>query len=176
MRNLHKLPTLIPQNKMRPVFGLLIFALAVVITIELTPPPGSPTPAGLPNPIVSAPSTVAENIKLASKDWKNYKGCDDTCLSRCLEKPKDFDMKCSVLFSNATLVKSPTADICRKTDVVRDCKYQCLCACKRCGFCKQELFNGCSDAKMPRECINNVLDQFEVFTKEVLGAFKATSE
>ena len=113
-------------------------------------------------PIASAPvasvAHVAESVKLASKDWQNYKGCDDTCLALCLENPTGYDSKCSVLFSNNTLVNIPSMDTCKKAEVVQSCSYQCQCACKRCGFCKQELVNSCEDDKNPHECFDNVID------------------
>ena len=139
---------------MKAVFACGFLFVAVVLAQETT----TPTPVAAVAPVVSV-SVVAESVKLASKDWRNYKGCDDTCLSLCVEKPTDFDMKCSVLFSNATLVNSPPAATCSKADVVRDCTYQCLCACKRCGFCKQELVNSCSEDKNSHDCLDNVLDQ-----------------
>ena len=116
-----------------------------------------PAPGGVASPVVHA-GAVAESIKLASKDWRNYKGCDDTCLTLCLENPTGYDATCSVLFSNNTLVNRPAIDTCKKADLVRDCTYQCSCACKRCSFCKQELVNSCSDDKNPLECLDHVLD------------------
>jgi hypothetical protein len=107
---------------------------------------------------VAASAAVAETVKLASKDWRNYKGCDDTCLTLCLEKPADYESKCSVLFSNNTLVNTPSIDTCKKAEVIRDCTYQCSCACKRCSFCKQELVNSCSEDKNPLECFDHVID------------------
>ena len=129
--------------------GLLLAAIAMAQ--ETT------TPAAVAAPVVQV-AAVAESIKLASKDWRNYKGCDDTCLSLCLENPTGYDAKCSVLFSNNTLVNSPAIATCKKGDLVRDCTFQCSCACKRCSFCKQELVNSCSDDKDPHECFDNVLD------------------
>lgn len=152
---------------MKFLIGFMVLAMAFAedIPAPVTPAPVAPAvsvpPVGgthVAAPVASV-LTVAENVKLASKDWRNYKGCDDTCLSLCVEKPTDFDMKCSVLFSNATLVNSPPAATCRKADVVRDCTYQCLCACKRCGFCKQELVNSCSEDKNLHECLDHVIDQ-----------------
>jgi hypothetical protein len=115
-----------------------------------------------PAPVVAVPvasvSVVAESVKLASKDWRNYKGCDDTCFSLCLENPTGYESKCSILFSNNTLVNIPSNDSCRKPEIIQACSYQCQCACKRCGFCKQELVNSCADDKDPQECFENVID------------------
>jgi hypothetical protein len=69
-------------------------------------------------------NVVAESIKLASMEWRNYKGCDDTCLALCLDNPTGFDTKCSVLFSNKTPAKTPTVDSCKKPELIRDCTYQ----------------------------------------------------
>jgi hypothetical protein len=117
----------------------------------------STTPAGVAAP-VAASAQVAESVKLASKDWRNYKGCDDTCLSLCLENPTGYDNKCSVLFSNNTLANKPSSDNCKKPELIRDCTYQCTCACKRCSFCKQELVNSCEADKDPHQCLDHVLD------------------
>ena len=117
--------------------GLLL--ASIVLAQDSTEPPAPAVVA----PVVQV-AAVAESVKLASKDWRNYKGCDDTCLSLCLENPEGYDTKCSVLFSNNTLVNTPSSASCRKSQVVQDCTYQCLCACKRCGFCKQELVNSCA--------------------------------
>jgi hypothetical protein len=128
------------------------FLFAVVTSAQETT-----TPAAVAAPVAQV-SAVAESVKLASKDWRNYKGCDDTCLTLCLEKPTDYDSKCSVLFSNNTLVNTPSIDTCKKAEVIRDCTYQCSCACKRCSFCKQELVNSCSEDKNPLECFDHVID------------------
>ena len=105
------------------------------------------------------PAANAESAKLASKEWRHYKGCEDTCFSLCLAKPTDFDTKCSVLFSNTTLVDIPTTDSCKKADVIRDCTAQCQCSCKRCGFCKQEMVNKCADSIDNNMCLDNVLNE-----------------
>ncbi len=120
---------------------------------------GTTTPAPVVAVPVASVSVVAESVKLASKDWRNYKGCDDTCLSLCLENPTSYESKCSILFSNNTLVNIPSSDSCRKPEVIQSCSYQCQCACKRCGFCKQELVNSCADDKDPHECFENVIDE-----------------
>ena len=132
--------------------GLLL--ASIVLAQDSTEPPAPAVVA----PVVQV-AAVAESVKLASKDWRNYKGCDDTCLSLCLENPEGYDTKGSVLFSNNTLVNTPSSASCRKSQVVQDCTYQCLCACKRCGFCKQELVNSCADDKDPNDCFDNVLDE-----------------
>ena len=137
--------------KMMKLLVATCLLAAVVICQETT------TPAGVAAPVANV-AAVAESVKLASKDWRNYKGCDDTCLSLCLANPTGYDSKCSGLFSNTTLVNTPAIDTCKKADLVRDCTYQCSCACKRCAFCKQELVNSCSDDKNPQECFDNVLD------------------
>ena len=139
---------------MKAVIACGILFATVVLAQETT----TPAPVAAVAPVVSV-SVVAESVKLASKDWRNYKGCDDTCLSLCLEKPTDFDSKCSVLFSNNTLVNTPSRDSCKAASVVQDCSYQCLCACKRCGFCKQELVNSCADDADHNECFDNVIDE-----------------
>ena len=107
---------------------------------------------------VASSAHVAESVKLASKDWQNYKGCDDTCLALCLENPTSYDSKCSVLFSNNTIAKTPDSDTCKKPEVIQSCFYQCQCACKRCAFCKQDLVNACDEDKNPHECFDHVLD------------------
>jgi len=76
---------------------------------------GSVTPA--PTVSTTVPSLVVENAKLSSKDWVHYKGCDDTCLSLCLENPTGYDTKCSVLFSNSTKTVHPTSETCAKIQV-----------------------------------------------------------
>ena len=138
---------------MRFIVGALI--LGVVVAQAPPPVPGAP---GVVAPVILV-SAVVESTKLASKEWRNYKGCDDTCLSLCLVNPADFDSKCSVLFSNATVIKAPPMEICKKASVVQDCTYQCSCACKRCSFCKQDLVNACEDSKNPKECLDHVIDQ-----------------
>ena len=138
-----------------PAIGLLMLAVAVAVAqnpVTLTPDSSLPTTVG-------ATSTTTERVRKVSKYWKNYKGCDDTCLSLCLEKPTDFDMKCSVLYSNATMVNSPPISTCKKVEVVRNCRHQCLCACKRCGFCKQGLVNSCPEDRNARECADHALNQ-----------------
>lgn len=110
-------------------------------------------------PVTTTPAPIqVEREKLASKDWRNYRGCEDTCFSLCLEKPNDFDSKCSTLFSNNTLVNVPTTDSCKAATTIQDCTYKCLCACKRCSFCKQDLVNACNDDVNPVECFEDVLD------------------
>jgi hypothetical protein len=138
-----------------PAVGLLMLAVAVAVAEN----PGTPTPGGTSLTTFRATSTTTERVKHVSKYWKNYKGCDNTCLSLCLEKPTDFDMKCSVLYSNATLVNSPPISTCKKVEVVRNCRHQCLCACKRCGFCKQGLVNSCPEDRNAHECADHALYQ-----------------
>ena len=150
--------------------GALILAVAMAQDPPLPVPAPAPAPALLPvlanvvAPVIQV-TQVAENTKLASKEWKNYKGCDDTCLSLCLENPTGYDSKCSVLFSNATIVKSPSSDNCRKASAIQDCTYQCSCACKRCSFCKQDLISSCEADKNPHDCLDHVLDQIILTAK-----------
>ena len=141
-----------------------LFMASVVLAQEptTTPAPVEAVPLAVP---VASVAVVAESVKLASKDWRNYKGCDDTCFSLCLENPTGYQSKCSVLFSNNTLVNTPSNDSCKKAEVIRDCSYQCLCACKRCGFCKQELVNSCADDADPNECFDNVIDEIIIKNK-----------
>lgn len=109
--------------------------------------------------VTTTPAPIqVEREKLASKDWRHYRGCEDTCFSLCLEKPKEFDSKCSTLFSNNTLVNAPLADSCKSAETIQGCTYQCLCACKRCAFCKQDLVNACAEDTHPVECFDNVLE------------------
>ena len=143
---------------MKTIACVFLFA-AVVLAEDTTLPPPAPV---VVVPVASV-SVVAESVKLASKDWRNYKGCDDTCLSLCLENPTGYESKCSVLFSNNTLVNTPSSDSCKKASVIQECTYQCLCACKRCGFCKQELVNSCADDADHNECFDNVID--DIITK-----------
>jgi hypothetical protein len=138
------------MNKLIIACGFM-FAAVVLAADETT------TPASVAAPVAPL-AQVAESVKLASKDWRNYKGCDDTCLSLCLENPTGYESKCSVLFSNNTLVNIPSMDTCKKAEIVQACSYQCQCACKRCGFCKQELVNACDEDKNPHECFDHVLD------------------
>ena len=138
---------------MKAVLACGLLFVAVTMAQETTLPP----------PVVAVPvasvAVVAESIKLASKDWRNYKGCDDTCFSLCLENPTGFESKCSVLFSNNTLVNTPSQDSCKKPEIISACNYQCQCACKRCGFCKQELVNSCEGNNAdPHECLDHVLE------------------
>ncbi len=116
--------------------------------------------ASTPAPVGSTtvPTHVVENVKLSSKDWIHYKGCDDTCLSLCLDNPAGFDSKCSILFSNNTKTVHPTSESCTKPQVIRDCTDQCRCNCKRCSFCKQDLINSCEADKNPHECFDHVID------------------
>jgi hypothetical protein len=114
----------------------------------------------------STPSPIqVEHQKLSSKDWRSYRGCDDTCFSLCLEKPTDFDSKCSTLFSNNTIVKSPSSDNCKSVETIQGCTSQCTCACKRCAFCKQDLVNACEDDLHPATCFENVLESILVNNK-----------
>ena len=64
------------------------FLASVVLGQETTTPP----PAVAVAPVASV-AVVAESVKLASKDWRNYKGCDDTCFSLCLENPTGLAIK-----------------------------------------------------------------------------------
>ena len=141
------------HRKMMKALVCGFFLASVVLGQETTTPP----PAAVVAPVASV-AVVAESVKLASKDWRNYKGCDDTCFSLCLENPTGYESKCSVLFSNNTLVNIPSQDSCKKADVISACSYQCQCACKRCGFCKQELVNSCADNADPHECFDHVID------------------
>ncbi len=149
---------------MKFIIGTLILAVALAQDPSPPPPVIVPVPMEVATPVVQV-SVLAENVKLASKEWKNYKGCDDTCLALCLEDPAGYDSKCSVLFSNNTLTKTPKSDSCKKASVIQDCTYQCSCACKRCSFCKQELVNSCADDKNHNECIDQVIDQIIVSNK-----------
>ncbi len=36
--------------------------------------------------------------------------------------------------------------------------FQCLCACKRCSFCKQDLIRACPDNQDDADCFDNVLN------------------
>jgi hypothetical protein len=144
-----------------------LFCASATLGQDPTTPAGVPTTTAAGGPVTTTPANAgvvapvvhAENVKLASKDWRNYKGCEDTCFSLCLEKPTEYNSKCSVLFSNATLVNIPATDSCKKADIIRDCTYQCQCACKRCGFCKQELVNKCADNMDHTLCFDNVLTE-----------------
>ena len=120
-------------------------------------------PAVVGVPVASA-AHVAESVMLASKHWRNYKGCDDTSFSLCLENPSSYETKCSVLFSNNTLVNIPSQDSCKKAEVISACSYQCQCACKRCEFCKQDLVNSCEDNVDPNDC----LDHAKIYPPTVL--------
>ena len=145
-----------------------LFFVSVTLGQETTTLAGVP-PSTAPSSPVAVPvvhvAAVVESVKLATKDWRNYKGCEDTCFSLCLENPTSYDNKCSVLFSNNTLVNTPNSESCRKSDVIRDCTYQCQCSCKRCGFCKQELVNSCADNADPGVCFNRVLDDIILHNK-----------
>ena len=87
----------------------------VSTTAAAVPAPGVTTPT--PGVSTTVPPAVLENVKLSSKGWLHYKGCDDTCLSLCLENPTSFDSKCSVLFSNNTMTVHPTSESCTKPKV-----------------------------------------------------------
>lgn len=115
---------------------------------------------------VSTPSHAqVEHETLSSKDWRSYKGCEDTCFALCLEKPTDFDTKCSTLFNNNTVVNSPSTDSCKSAETIQACTSQCLCACKRCSFCKQDLVNACDEDVHPATCFENVLENILVNNK-----------
>jgi len=55
--------------------GLLLAAVAIAQDTT------TPAPAVVA-PVVQI-AAVAESVKLASKDWRNYKGCDDTSNGKC---------------------------------------------------------------------------------------------
>lgn len=108
---------------------------------------------------VVTPSPIqAEREKLASKDWRHYRGCEDTCFSLCLENPTGFDSKCSTLFSNNTIASVPKAESCKSPEAIQSCTYQCSCSCKRCSFCKQDLAIACADDLHPADCLDHVID------------------
>ena len=60
------------MNKL--IFACGFMFVAGVLAVDDTAISGVAVP-------VAPVAYVAESIKLASKDWKNYKGCDDTCLA-----------------------------------------------------------------------------------------------
>jgi hypothetical protein len=66
---------------------------------------------------------------------------------------------CSVLFSNETVSTPLTVDQCKPREIIEDCSYQCMCNCKRCSLCKQEMVNQCPDDQEEEQCFDNVLKE-----------------